>query len=45
MTMTGVRSVIKEDGVTPADPFDRGGGRLAPVEGALLAGGNAHALA
>jgi uncharacterized repeat protein (TIGR01451 family) len=28
MTMTGVRSVIKEDGVTPADPFDRGGGRL-----------------
>jgi uncharacterized repeat protein (TIGR01451 family) len=26
--MTGVRTVLKEDGVTPATPFDRGGGRI-----------------
>ncbi|HYF62795.1 MAG TPA: S8 family serine peptidase, partial [Herpetosiphonaceae bacterium] len=28
MTLTGLRTVKKQDGVTPADPFDRGGGRL-----------------
>ncbi len=34
---TGVTSLLKEDGVTPADPFDYGGGR-AQLERAVNAG-------
>lgn len=28
LMMTGVRDLVKEDGATPADPFDLGGGRV-----------------
>lgn len=31
LTTTGVHDVDKEDGATPADPFDFGGGHIAPV--------------
>jgi len=30
LVITGETSVTKENGVTPADPFDMGGGRIAP---------------
>ena len=31
LTTTGAQDVFKEDGTTPADPFDFGGGYLAPL--------------
>ena len=30
MVMTGKTSMLKENGVAPSDPFDRGGGRIQP---------------
>jgi subtilisin family serine protease len=31
LTTTGTQGLVKEDGVTPVDPFDVGGGLIAPV--------------